>query len=311
MGKWGDHVVGITAGGDNIHGGFLSGVLIEDNYLDFALSYVRGGFITKDGKERDLEYRPDLQNHEAPISIGINICRNLGKVIVRNNTIRNMNSKGILIFDNRETADIQIHDNIITSEVFGAYSYNNPMAGFGILAQSAWSEPRKGGKIKIFNNKITLDKINYCGIAVHGPSRYTKGAGKLDECVIENNEIKINDGLYGIQIRKSDNVKITGNKVSGRVYYGLHVNGSRPRENIELGSNNNLFTGNDMKDLEIKQPDEYSDKHVGDYVFCNSENGSNTAHVWLNRFSTKNKINLASNETVIDEGTENTVIIEK
>lgn len=310
MGKWGDHVVGITAGGDNIHGGFPGGVLIEDNYLDFALSYVRGGFITKDGKERDPEYRPDLQNHEAPICIGINICRNIGKVVVRNNIIRNMNSKGILVFDNRETADIQIHDNNIISEVFGAYSYNNPMAGFGILVQSAWSEPRKGGKVKVFNNNITLDKINYCGIAVHGPSRYTEGAGKLDECIIENNEIKINDGLYGIQVRKSDNVKIHGNRVSGSVYYGLHVNGSRPRENIELGSNNNLFTSNDMTDLEIKPADEYSDKHLGDYVFSSTADNSNTAYIWLNRFSANNKINVKSNETVIDEGNENTVTIE-
>ncbi|TFH14994.1 hypothetical protein E4H04_09225, partial [Candidatus Bathyarchaeota archaeon] len=116
FGKWGDHVVGITAGGENIQTSFPGGIIIEDNYLDFALSYARGGFITKDGKERDPGYRPDLLNHEAPICFGVMICRNIGNVIVRNNIVRNMNSKGIYVFDNWETADIQIHDNLISSE---------------------------------------------------------------------------------------------------------------------------------------------------------------------------------------------------
>jgi predicted transcriptional regulator len=306
MGKWGDFVVGITAGGDNIHGGFPGGIIIEDNYLDFALSYVRGGFITKNGRERDPEYRPDLLNHEAPICIGMNICRNLGKVVVRNNVVRNMNSKGIYVFDNRDTADIQIHDNEVISEVFGAYSFNNPVAGVGILIQSAWSEPRKGGRVKVFNNKVLLDKVNYCGIAVHGPSMYAEGAGKLDECIIENNEVQVNDGLYGIQVRKSDQVKITGNKISGRTYYGLQVNGSRPRENIELGSNSNHFSDNNMTELEIKPPDEYSDK-LGNYVFNGADEKTMTAHVWLNKYSSNNLIKLKPGETSIDESAENKV----
>ncbi|TRO49867.1 ArsR family transcriptional regulator, partial [Candidatus Bathyarchaeota archaeon] len=72
FGNWGDHVVGITAGGESMYqGSFPGGVVIEDNYLDFALSYPRGGFITNKGTENDPDYRPDLLNHEAPICIGI------------------------------------------------------------------------------------------------------------------------------------------------------------------------------------------------------------------------------------------------
>ena len=49
FGPWGDHVVGITAGGENLSGGFPGGVVIEENYLDFALSYARGGLHNRQG----------------------------------------------------------------------------------------------------------------------------------------------------------------------------------------------------------------------------------------------------------------------
>ena len=307
MGKWGDHVVGITAGGETLQGGFPGGIIIEENYLDFALSYVRGGFITVDGSERDPEYRPDLLNHEAPICFGMNICRNSGKVVVRNNVVKNMNSKGIYVFDNLETAEIQIHDNVISSGVFGAYAYNSPMAGFGILVHSAWSEPRKGAKVEVINNKIVSDKVNYCGIAVQGPSIYSDGAGKLDKCIIKNNEIELKDGLYGIQIRKSDNTEIVENRISGKAYYALQVNGSRNRGQIELGSNSNKFSNNNMEQLEIKPPDQYSDKHVDNYTFTGSEGKSTTAHIWLNNNSKENFVKILPDETFIDEGTANNI----
>lgn len=307
MGKWGDHVVGITAGGDNVHGGFPGGILVENNYLDFALSYVRGGFITKDGSERNPAYRPDLQNHEVPICIGINICRNLGSVIVRNNMVRNMNSRGILVFDNRESADILIDNNQITSEVYGAYPYNNQIAGVAVFIQSAWSEPRRGGRIRVLNNKIKLEKINYCGIAVHGPAMYSEGAGKIGECIIENNEIQLDDGMYCLQLRKSDNVKIRMNRISGRAYYGLQVSGSRSKENFDLRSNNNVFYDNDLDELEIKPSDEYGHNNVGDYIFSGVDTKSVTAHVWLNRYSSNNLINLSTSLVVVDEGEDNII----
>ena len=307
MAKWGDHVVGITAGGEILEGGFPGGIIIEDNYLDFALSYVRGGFISVDGSEREPGYRPDLENHEAPICLGMNICRNLGKVVVRNNVIKNMNSKGIYVFDNWETAEIQIHNNLISSEVFGVYAYNNPMAGVGILVGSAWTEPRRGAKVEVSNNKIFCDKINYCGIAVHGPSIYADGAGKLGKGIIKNNDIELKNGLYGIQIRKSDNTKITENRISGKVYYALQVNGSKNRGKIQLGSNSNIFSNNDMDNLQIKPPDDYSDKHVDNYTFTGSEEKSKTAHIWLNNNSKENLGKIKTGETYIDEGISNEI----
>lgn len=310
LGNWGDHVVGITAGGETLTGGFLGGILIEENYLDFALSYARGGFITKTGLEREPDYRPDLQNHESSICVGMNICRNQGKVIVKNNVIRNMNSRGIIVFDNWETAEIEIVNNTIISDVFGSYPYNSPMAGVGIFVQSAWSEPRSGARVKVTNNKITCEKVNYCGIAVHGPSMYQKGAGKLNECIIKDNELILKEGYIGIQIRKSDFTQVINNRIAGKAYYGLQISGSRNRDCIELGAGKNRFEDNDMEQLLIRSPDKYSDKNIDGRMFTGSAERSETANIWLNRYTKGNIIKVKTNETVIDEGEENLVAFE-
>jgi predicted transcriptional regulator len=307
LGNWGDHVVGITAGGVTLLGGFPGGILIEENYLDFALSYVRGGFITHDGRERDSTYRHNLQNHEAPICLGMNICRNLGKVIVRNNIIRNMNSRGIYVFDNWETAEITIQDNNITSKVFGAYPYNNPMAGVGIFVQSAWTEPRSGGKVEVYDNNISCEKVNYCGIAIHGPSMYEEGAGKLEECIIRDNFIELKDGYIGLQIRKSENTVVKNNTFSGKVYYGMQISGSKNRQGIDLASKNNHIEQNDMDQLQIKKPDVYSNGNVNGYAFTGENGKSKLAHLWLSPHTSHNNIQIGSDLIIIDEGHENKI----
>jgi predicted transcriptional regulator len=312
FGPWGDHVVGITSGGESpFRGSSPGGVVIEDNYLDFALSFARGGFITNIGLELDTAYRPDLRNHETPVCVGININRNLGKVIVRNNVIRNMNSRGILVFDNWGSSDIKIVDNTISSEVFGSYPYNSHMAGVGVFIQSAWTEPRDGGRVEVVNNRIVCDKVNYCGIAVHGPSMYQEGAGKLEQCILKDNEIQLKDGSVGIQIRKSDYTEVVNNKISGRAYYGLQISGSENRKGMDLSARANFFETNDMEGLEIKAPDEYSDSHINRRMFNGSKGKSNTAHVWLNAFTKDNVIQVREDETVINEGVGNSIIYSK
>ncbi len=312
FGAWGDHVVGMTLGGYDVSGGFPGGfpggILVEENYLDFALSYARGGFITNKGLENEPDYRPDLRNHEAAICVGIIVARNLGKVVVRNNVIRNMNARGIVVFDNWETADIEIVNNTIVSEVFGVYPYNNPMSGVGILVQSAWTEPRSGSRVEVAKNKITCDKVNYCGIAVHGPSMYQEGAGKLGSCAIRDNEVVLKEGSYGIQIRRSDFTEVVGNRISGRAYYGLQVSGSDSRGGVELGANENVFEDNDMGGLVIKEPDGYSDGHIDGRMFAGEDGRSATAHVWLERHSRANIIELKPGEKAIDEGEDNEII---
>ena len=306
-GQWGDQIIGIISGSRyRGKGGFPGGVLIEGNYLDFALSYARGGFLSIN-EVTNPNYRPDLKNHDSYIGIGIVLNRNLGKVIVRNNIVRNMNSKGIQVFDNWESADIQITGNTVISEIFGAYSHSTHFAGHGIQVLSALSEPRSGSRVEISGNEVRCDKLNYCGISVYGQSMYQEGAGKLGGCVVHDNDIHLGDGHVGMLIRKNDGTEVYGNRISGKAYYGFHLWGSEDREGFDLGSSENAIEDNDLSDLEIKTPDEYSDSHVDGRMFTGSEGRSDTAHVWLNDHSRGNVIKVKADETVIDEGEGNTV----
>ena len=301
-----DQVIGILSGG-KLDGGFPGDIVIEGNYLDFGLAYLVGGLYTRKGIETDPNYRPDLKNHESYCGVGIAMNFNTGKVIVRDNIIRNMNSRGIYIMDNYESADIHVVDNTIVSDAYGSYPFSSHIAGIGIQAQSAWAFPHSGTRVEISGNEIRCDKLNYCGIAVYGPSTYQEGAGKLGECVVKDNDIHLEDGHVGVLIRKNDGTEVYGNRISGRVYYGFHLWGSEDREGFNLGSNSNLIEDNDLSDLEIKTPDVYSDSHVDGRMFTETEGKSKTAHVWLNKYSRNNVVKLQENETTIDEGEKNRV----
>ena len=307
FGRLGDHVVGIVCGETFQEGGFPSGILIENNYLDFALSYESGGFLSLDGRELQPEFRPDLVNHEVPVCVGIKVSSNMGKVTVKNNTVRNMNARGIVVCDNRDSAEISVYDNIITSDVFGAYPYNRTMAGVGIFIQSSWSEPVKGSKVNVINNKISCTKKNYCGIAVHGPSMYQTGVGKLEKCVVRDNVIELQDGYVGLQIRKTDSTIVEKNMFRGIAYYGIQILGSDRRGDIDLTASENIIRRNDMDGLEIKDADEYSDANIRKNTFSGTENKSKTAHIWLNHLTNGNQVKLHGACTVIDEGKNNLI----
>jgi hypothetical protein len=233
----------------------------------------------------------------------------LGKAIIQDNVVQNMNARGIVVQDNYESSEINIINNTVISEIYGVYPHSLHFAGIGIQVLSSWNEPRSGARIRVINNRIKCDKLNYCGIAVYGPSMYREGAGKLGECIVGDNHIHLEDGSVCVLIRKNDETEVVGNKITGRAYYGFHLWGSRNREGLDLGSNNNLIEDNDMTDLVIKTPDLYSDGHVDGRMFTGSEGKSKTAHVWLNKYSTRNKIQIMDNETFIDEGENNTLTI--
>jgi hypothetical protein len=307
LGDMGDQVYGIAVSSITpLIGSFPGGVIIQGNYLDFALNYNLGGFITR-SKFLDPNYRPDQKNHENYLGFGIIVSGSLGLVSIRNNIVQNMNAKGIVMHDNYETAITQISGNSIISEIFGSYPFRTHFAGYGIQVISAWGAPKSGSRIEIFENNVRCDKLNYCGIAVYGPSLYREGAGKHGECIVRDNKIHLGDGSVGVLIRKNDETEVFGNKLSGRIYYGFHLWGSQDREGFDLGSNRNLIEDNDMSDLVIKAPDDYSDSHVDGHMFAGSESKSTTGHVWLNEFTSMNTIKIKTNETVIDEGKNNNI----
>jgi len=76
---------------------------------------------------------------------------------------------------------------------------------------------------------------------------------------------------------------------------------------LDLRALNNLVDGNDMGDLRIREPDDYSDNHPDGRRFAGSSAGSATAHVWLDKYSENNSIKIGTNENVIDEGKENKI----
>jgi len=306
----GDLVTGIhIMNPDSDKGQFSGDIIIEGNFLDFALWYIEGGHLPR-RKVMDPNYRPNHDNHESYLGFGILIHNILGKVVISNNVVRNMNAKGIVVQDNFDSSSIHITGNIVVSEIYGAYSFSTHFAGIGIYAQSAWDECRSGSNVYISDNDIRCSKLNYCGIAVYGPSNYMDGSGKLGECIIDNNRIHLEDGSVGVVIRKNDETEVRGNKITGSACYGFHLWGSKDREGFDLGSNENLIENNDLSDLEIKAPDEYSDGNVNGRMFTGTEGKSKTAHVWLNKYSHKNKIQIKEDEVVIDEGKDNKVIRE-
>jgi hypothetical protein len=304
----GDIITGIhIMNPDEDKGQFPGGVLIEGNYLDFAFWYIEGGFLPR-SKVMDPEYRPDHEKHESYVGFGILIHNILGKVVISNNVVRNMNTRGIVLQDNFESSSIHITGNTITSEIFGSYPYSTHFAGIGIQAVSAFSEGRSGSSVYISDNDVRCSKLNYCGIAVYGQSIYNEGSGKLGECIVENNRIHLDDGSVGIVIRKNDDVEVYGNKISGRVYYGLHLWGSKGYSGFDLGSNGNSIHDNDLSGLVVKAPDEYSNGHVDGRMFTGSEGKSKTAHVWVNKYSSRNKVRIKESESFIDEGRDNVFI---
>ena len=297
LSSWGDVVIGIEQ-----YSGFPGGVIIEGNYLDFALSFLEGGYIPL-GLKEDPNYRPDLPNHEYYIGRGILITRACGKVIIANNVVRNANARAISALQNEASADIVIRNNTIVSEIYGSYWFDNRWAGFGISVRSGWSSLAPGCHVEIIENTIKYDKLHYCGIGLMAP--VIEGSEKLSYGIVKNNHIHLGDGSVGIIAESCDGFEITDNTLSGKAYYGITISSHRE------GAYENIVENNNMRDLEIKDTDQYSDGLFDMSTFTGSLGKSAIAHVWLNTNTKGNIVKVSTGEIVIDEGTENTIIIEE
>jgi len=308
FGNWGDQVIGILVAGEE-EGCFPENVVVKGNFLDFGTYYMLGGFRPRLGLENSPDFRPNLLSHENCVSHGIIVKQILGKVRIENNMVRNLNAFCIWAMDCKESSEVLIKDNKIISGVYGKYAVNRPYAGYGILAHSHWeaSIPNKGYSLEIIGNQIDFDKVNFCGIAVHGPIEGVKGSVKLNDGVIKDNDIHLEDGSVGILLYCCDGFEADNNRVSGKAYYGLQVIGAEKRRNIDLSSNMNLIENIDFSELEIKNPDAYSNERINNQTFAGHDNQSDTSHVWLNIFSKHNKVRIKVNEKIIDEGEDNKI----
>ena len=306
-GAFGDTVIGIWIRGSEPRV-FKGKVRIEGNYIDFARGGAFGGFITRGGLEENSEYRPDLFNHEYYMSVGVGVNHASGAVNIEDNIVRNANARGIATTSCLPSADVRIRRNTIVSDVYGSYPFSSPEAGAGILAQSAFGFPSSGYNVEIEENTIKLDKLNFCGVIVLGPSMDREGVDKLKGGTIRNNHIHLKKGYEGIHIRKCDDFEVADNEVSGEAYYGIRVSGSRRHGKLDLKALNNMVEDNKMSDLRIREPDKYSNNHVDGRMFTGSEGRSATAHVWLNTYTKGNVIKVNVDEKVIDESEGNTIL---
>ena len=309
-GAFGDVVVGIWIRGSE-PSVFRGRVRIEGNYIDFARGGAFGGFLTRGGIEENPEYRPELFNHEYYMGFGVGIHQASGPVSIENNIIRNANARGIAVTGCLPSADVRIRRNTIASDVYGSYPFSSPEAGAGILAQSAWGFPSPGFNVEIEENTIQLDRLNYSGIIALGPVMDREGVDKLKGGTIRNNRIQLKEGYEGIHVRKCDEFEVADNKISGDVYYGIRISGRRKTRELDLGSLSNMVEGNDMSELRIREPDEYSNAHTDGRMFAGSPGESVTAHVWMGKFSKNNTVKVKTSDMVIDEGEDNTIIREE
>jgi len=303
-GAFGDMLLGIWI--EAAHS-FRGGVTIEWNYLDYAPGPIWGGHVSRGGLEDDPEYRPDLFNHEYYMGYGIAVNSVSGKVRIENNIVRNVNGRGIATEGHLASADVRIRHNTVISDVYGSYPFSSPEAGAGVLAQSVLSSSGPGFNVEIEDNIIKLDKLNFSGIVILGPATDRERAEKLRGGIIRNNRIQLKDGYEGIHVRKSDDFDVSDNTISGEAYYGIRISGRQRPGERDMRSLNNIVEDNDMADLRIREPDEYSNKHADGRMFAGSTGVSASAHIWLGKFSKKNVIKLEKHETVIDEGKNNTI----
>ena len=298
----GDHVVGIDC-----ENKFPGGIHIESNYLDFALSHVQGGFIPIRGIESDINYRPNLRDHEYYNSIGVIVQRASGKVEIVNNEIKNISSRGILALDNLEMAEVYIQHNHIETDVYGSFMPYIDKSGYGIIAQSAYDKVSPGFYVEITNNTVKASKHLWCGISLVGPWQGPVGSKKLIGSIISDNIIYLRDGQTGITVEMCDEADVSNNTISGNVYYGIRIS-SMPTAGIaNQGALNNVIRENHMSELYIKEPDEFSDAKIDGDNFTGSDGKSMTAHVWLGSNSRDTIVEMMDDETYIDEGIDNAI----
>jgi predicted transcriptional regulator len=310
--NWGSQITGIIASGNWEYGSFKGETIIKENYIDFGLFKAQSGFYTRKEVENEPSYRPDIDSHDYTLSYGIIVNRKLGKTIIENNTVKNVNSRGFFVMDNWGSSETIIQNNEVNMSVFGSYPFNENYAGYGICAMGYWEMPEVlgGNKIIIRQNIVRCEKVNFCAVAVigHAQGRETvEGTSKFQDGYITENTIYLSDGAVGVLIDRCDDMIVEDNIVSGKTYYGIQVTGDESLENLDLSSKRNRIIGNNMDDLVINKPDNYSNSKIDNQVFTGNRNQSITSHIWLNRHTENNCVKIDSELNVIDEGKANTI----
>ena len=253
-GQFGDTVTGIWIDTlpelQNVVTNFSGGIVIEDNYFDFANSPIEGfaNNLAQVPRHYDDDLQPGLA-HQYYIGMGINVLNMSGEIVIEKNTIKNMNARAISVTDNFANAHIHIRGNVVESGISGSYPFNGDEAGLGILAQSGFLHDRPGFKVTIEKNSIKLMKTSYTGIKV---LRNAKTASEpLYKERIINNKVHLEDGQAGIEIN-NENIEVANNKVTGKAFFGIHMHNLMSLDRIAATDADGLIKNNDISELELK-----------------------------------------------------------
>jgi len=128
---------------------------------------------------------------------------------------------------------------------------------------------------------------------------------------VKDNRIHLENGSIGIFTESCDNIEIANNTLTGKAYYGVGIFPVIDPQRTELGAHGNILEDNDMRGLELKDPDEYSKGLFDEKTYAGSKAGSVTAHIWFNNNTRDNMVKFISGETVVDEGEDNTITYEE
>jgi len=302
---FGDAIIAVL-----VHDGFPGGVVIEGNYIDFALDPLYGGQVMLWAMD-DPYYRPNPVEHEYYSGYGIYVRDVLSDVVLAGNTIHNMSARAISASVNNDSK-IVVKDNTIVSEVYGSYVIDKRWAGIGIVIHpSLHIKVDQAGRAEIKNNVVEYDKPNFAGIMITGTNLSPDGTEKLADGVVRSNSIHLAEGAAGIIAESCDRFNIIGNTISGCAYYGIGVFPRGDAKRTSQGAYENVIEDNDMREMKLRSADENSRGLFDDRAFKGTKAGTAPAHLWLNTNTRGSLVKVKHGETVVDEGEANTVLTEE
>ena len=90
---------------------------------------------------------------------------------------------------------------------------------------------------------------------------------------------------------------------------GIRVSGGRKFGDLDMSSMGNQVKDNKLQGLVVKSPDNYSDNHIDGKMFSGFGGRSKMALYWLDKYTKRNALHLRKNESYIDKGKENNIVI--
>ena len=304
---YGDTLMGILVNGPGLeyNPGFPDGVIIEGNHVDFAGSFL-GGYYDYISLLDDSQRESALRDHKYFNGYGIYVRWARGKVVIKDNVVKNSSSRGIVTSENYEMAEVSILGNIVECSIPGSHIIDARWAGVGIEVEPGFHYQAQGFRLTLEGNTINITKPRFVGIMIKGIMTSPPGANKLSDGLVKGNDLKLEEGSLGILLESCEGYQILENRITGSTYYGIGLFPGSVAVNPECGAVNNHIEGNDLSDLVIRQPDDYSRDLFTGKSYGESTENIPSSHVALNKNTQGNTVK-QRNSLITDNGIDNAV----